>query len=303
MALITGRYQNYAIIPSPDPVVITSPVNCSAVVGGEAHFSVMARGTGSLTYQWRRDGTPLSDAELVSGANSATLSLLNVGMGDQGNYDVIVASSVGTITSAGAYLTVQAVTPLIDWPSPLAINYGVALSAEQLNAVADVPGNFSYSPIAGTVLSAGSQTLNVTFTPLDNVNYSTVTSNQTLLVNKTALTATADDQTRTEGSPNPPLTISYVGFVNGDTEAVIITPIPTTVATESSVPGTYTISLGGGNADNYHLTLVNGTLTVTTQFASWMNRYFSNEELNEVSISRPSATAVQLRAYQDSVSI
>ena len=34
-----------------------------------------------------------------------------------------------------------------------------------------VPGTFVYSPIAGTVLNAGSQTLSTTFTPTDTSNY------------------------------------------------------------------------------------------------------------------------------------
>jgi len=58
-------------------------------------------------------------------------------------------------------------TPLITWPAPPAINYGTALSSVQLDATANVPGTFAYSPSAGTVLDVGSQTLSVTFTPTD----------------------------------------------------------------------------------------------------------------------------------------
>jgi hypothetical protein len=40
-----------------------------------------------------------------------------------------------------------------------------------------VPGNFTYNPQAGTVLSAGqNQQLTATLTPTDNVNYTTVSA-------------------------------------------------------------------------------------------------------------------------------
>src|SRR4029077_6769476 len=46
----------------------------------------------------------------------------------------------------------------------------------QLNATANTPGAFVYTPLAGTVLNAGAaQTLSVTFTPTDAANYTTAT--------------------------------------------------------------------------------------------------------------------------------
>ena len=75
-------------------------------------------------------------------------------------------------------------TPSITWSNPSAITYGTALSSTQLNATASVPGTFAYNPASGTVLSAGSQTLQVTFTPIDSANYTTATSSVSLTVNK-----------------------------------------------------------------------------------------------------------------------
>ena len=48
-------------------------------------------------------------------------------------------------------------TPTITWASPAGITYGTALSAAQLDATASVPGTFTYSPAAGTVLKAGTR--------------------------------------------------------------------------------------------------------------------------------------------------
>jgi hypothetical protein len=58
------------------------------------------------------------------------------------------------------------------------------LSSAQLNASSTVAGTFSYSPASGIVLSAGPQTLTVTFTPTDTTDYSTATATATLIVKK-----------------------------------------------------------------------------------------------------------------------
>ncbi len=70
-------------------------------------------------------------------------------------------------------------TPVITWANPADIVYGTALSATQLNATTTVPGTFVYTPIGGTVLSAGAaQTLSVTFTPTDAANYTPATASR-----------------------------------------------------------------------------------------------------------------------------
>src|SRR5437016_10823089 len=61
----------------------------------------------------------------------------------------------------------------------------------------------------------------------------------TLTVNATTLTITADDNAKPYGAANPTLTVSYAGFVNGDTAASLTTaPTVTTTATASSHAGT-----------------------------------------------------------------
>jgi hypothetical protein len=86
------------------------------------------------------------------------------------------------------------VAPAITWSAPGAIAFGSALSGEQLDATAGVPGSFVYSPPAGTVLPVGAgQTLSVTFTPTDTTDYATATASTTITVNSTALSASPVD--------------------------------------------------------------------------------------------------------------
>jgi hypothetical protein len=89
-----------------------------------------------------------------------------------------------TTTSATVQLTVKQATPAISWPVPSSINYGTALSGTQLDATSLVAGSFVYNPAAGTMLTAGTHTLSVTFTPADSADYTTATATVGLTVNQ-----------------------------------------------------------------------------------------------------------------------
>jgi hypothetical protein len=71
---------------------------------------------------------------------------------------------------------------VITWPAPASLADGTALSSVQLDATADVPGTFTYSPAVGTVLAVGTQTLSATFTPIDTANFAGATAIQQLAV-------------------------------------------------------------------------------------------------------------------------
>jgi hypothetical protein len=107
------------------------------------------------------------------------------------NDGVNFAATTGTAT-----ITVTKATPTIAWNTPGAITYGTALSATQLNATATsttgaLPGIYTYTPAAGTILKAGAnQTLSVLFTPNDGADYNTATQTTTITVNKAAPTVT-----------------------------------------------------------------------------------------------------------------
>ncbi len=100
--------------------------------------------------------------------------------------DTNYAFATSTVT-----LSVTAAAPVITWNPPASTAYGRALSGRELNATANTPGTFAYSPPAGTVFGVGTQTLSVTFTPTDGTDYTTVTSSVTLTVTPVATTTTS----------------------------------------------------------------------------------------------------------------
>src|SRR4029077_5681019 len=99
--------------------------------------------------------------------------------------------------------TVNKATPTVAWATPADITYGTALSVTQLNATASVPGSFTYTPAAGTLLPAGNgQTLSVGFTPTDATNYNSVPSTTvTINVLKRSVTPTITASNKRYGGP------------------------------------------------------------------------------------------------------
>lgn len=89
------------------------------------------------------------------------------------------------------------------------------------------------------------------------------TITHTLVVNKASLTVKADDKTKLTGHANPPLTITYTGFMYGEDASVFTNP-PTisTTADAASLPGDYPVTVTGATALNYNIRHENGTLTV-----------------------------------------
>ena len=82
------------------PVILVNQQSQNATLGSGVSFAVAAAGTAPLTYQWRKNGTP------IPGATGTTLSLSNVGFADNGNYDVVVSNFVGVVVSAPAQFLV-----------------------------------------------------------------------------------------------------------------------------------------------------------------------------------------------------
>jgi len=169
-----------------------------------------------------------------------------------------------------AILAATRSTPAIQWTKPAAITYGTALSAAQLNATAMVngeivPGTFSYSPGAGTILNSGAnQTLSVTFTPGDPSRFDGAAATTAVDVNRAPLTITAADKVRRLGEANPELTVVYSAFAANESPAVFSSPLTvTTPATAASRVGTYPITPAGASAANYDIAFVAGTLNVT----------------------------------------
>ncbi len=94
-------------------------------------------------------------------------------------------------------------------------------------------------------------------------NYEITETEGSLSIYKASLTARADDQSKIYGGENPELSVSYTGFMNGDSDADLDTPpASSTVADVTSSVGVYDIAISEGIDDNYEITETGGSLTV-----------------------------------------
>ena len=260
------------------PAITSQPTDLALKNGDTATFNVTATGTSPIFYQWQFNGVSLTDGSQIAdshgnilslpsgsqitGSQSNVLTLTGVTMVNIGTYEVVVTNVYGT-TDASATLAVQT-TPVVAWANPAPITYGAPLTSNQLNAAASVPGSFAYSPTNGTVLYTGTNTLSVIFTPADTVDYSSVTDSVSAVVSPAPLTVTASNVSQPYGQIDPVFTGAITGVTNGDN----ITAIYNCSATADDPPGTYPIVPSLVDPDdlqtNYTVTLLNGTLTITT---------------------------------------
>lgn len=156
--------------------------------------------------------------------------------------------------------------------------------------------NLSYNGKAQNLITAGSSETGTLEYSLDKTNYSTTIPTGTdaksytvyyrvkgdanhkdassgsvnVTIAKAALTISAGYYEIYEGGAIPEFTISYEGFKNNETEAVLTTkPTVSCKATTNSKSGEYAISVSGAKADNYNITHQNGKLVIMAmKFAS-----------------------------------
>jgi len=87
---------------------------------------------------------------------------------------------------------------------------------------------------------------------------------KTLTVTPAPLTIIPDSAVKVAGMANPPFTLHYAGFINGDTpQGFTIQPLVTTTANTSSPKGAYPVTVSGGASRNYIFEFESSKLIVT----------------------------------------
>jgi Bacterial Ig-like domain (group 3)/FG-GAP-like repeat len=174
---------------------------------------------------WLTTASTSNQVLLNTGGPTATATASGISIAASGP-QLVLASYLGDTAngaSTSSTVSIPGSGAPITWANPAQITYGTALSATQLNATSSVQGTFVYSPAAGTVLSAGTHTLSVTFTPNNSSGYApstptvSITVNQagsatTIALSNNNTTLTATVTSLTSGSPT-----GNVGFYEGQT--------------------------------------------------------------------------------------
>ena len=150
-------------------------------------------------------------------------------------------------------------------------------------SISDLPHgytlNTTYNPAEGTDANAagyegtfGNVTITRTKDSEDVTNQFTITTTPgKLIINKKAVTVTAENKSKVYGEEIPDLTYLENGFVKEDSLATLkIVPTLTTTAVQNSPVGEYPITFSNTTAEtaNYTISYTNATLQITTSPAS-----------------------------------
>ncbi|WP_162996346.1 MBG domain-containing protein [Mucilaginibacter celer] len=193
----------------------------------------------------------------ITGTGTANITASQAGNGTYGaatpvTQQIIVNKAVLTARALDAAKTYGSVNP------DLLPGIGGFVNGESTNVLISYPTLSTTATISSPV---GAYPINITGGETRNYTFNYI--NGTLTVNKATLRVTADDKSREENTPNPALTVSYNGFVNGDLATNLTTaPTATTTATVSSPVGYYPIVPAGGVSGNYNFIYTNGRLEV-----------------------------------------
>ena len=241
---------------STAPTISAQPASKSVTTGQAATFTVVATGTGTLSYQWKKGGAAISGATSASYTTPATTSADN---GAQ--FSVSVSNTVGSVTSNVATLTVTTSTILLN-SSASSLSFGSVEigSSKTLSATLTNGGNssvtisnvsiagagFTTSGVStGLILAAGkTATLSVKFAPSSAAN---VTGSVTVASN----------------ASNGPITISLAGI---GAAAVSHSATINWTASSSTVTGynVYRGTTSGGPYSKVNSALVTGTTYTDT---------------------------------------
>ncbi|HEY0945718.1 MAG TPA: immunoglobulin domain-containing protein [Opitutaceae bacterium] len=165
---------------SLSPAIVTAPQSQTVIEGDAVRFEVLATGAPTLLYKWNKGGIA------IDGATQSTLNLTNVQVTDSGDYTVTVNNVHGTITSAAATLTVEALTaPVITTqPSGQTILEGQNATFAVI-ATGTAPFTYQWKKggvdlsDGGRIVGATTDTLTITGAHLEDAgDYSVVVSNR-----------------------------------------------------------------------------------------------------------------------------
>lgn len=190
-----------------------------------------------------------------------------------GNYDITVSGAAAdnyNIIYVKGTLTIDPLAAqTITFTALPARKYGEADVKPVATASSKLPVVFTSSNPSvaiirnDSVIIVAAGTTVITASQAGNPTYGPASASQTFTVQKARLYIQADDVTKNEGQPNPPLTITYKGFVKGEDSTVLTAPpVATTNATTTSVAGAYIITVSGSAAANYTIAQLNGALSI-----------------------------------------
>ena len=229
---------------------IQFPGNTTKNYGTTATFSLATNGTDSLTYQWYKNGVPLSNSGNVSGVTTTTLTLTGVTCpgGDAGSYQVVIsnASISGVVTGA---MTLTVNDPII-----------TLQPVSQTNLVG--------TTVTFTVNASGSSTVSYQWERGGGVLTDGPTGFGSTIAGATTATLTISNVTVADAANgNYTVVVSDSGSCAVTSAARTLTVLaPPVLSSVTASAGSYTLSISGPAGQTYKVKM---STDVTLPLASW----------------------------------
>ena len=215
----------------------------------------------TLTYEGFKNG---EGTEVLTAKPTATTTAtkesapgdyaVNVSGAVAGNYEISYVPGTLTVTEADPVtVTAKSYTRFYGEANP---SFGYDSEGATLVGIPEVTCAADATSPVGTyeiVVNKGSVS-----------NYNVTYEKGTLTIKKAPLTIKAGTYARKQGEDNPVFPLEYEGFKNGETADVLTKkPEATCEATKDSPTGDYVVTVSGGEAENYDISYVPGTLKVS----------------------------------------
>ncbi|MGZ4963735.1 MAG: NHL domain-containing protein, partial [Limisphaerales bacterium] len=226
---------------SGPPVILSQPVNQTALVGDSLTMSVSTTGDLPQIYQWSLNGATLAQ-------NGSAISITNAQLSDAGTYRVVVSNSVGSAPSQPAVLQVGTAPVITTQPATQTVIYPTNATFVA-GASGSVPLRYQWLFNGTAIASATNATV-----VLSNVVLTTAGSYKIVVTNLFGST-TSDVATLTIDQAPPAFTIppSSTTMVYGSARVLTASAI-------STIPFTYQWMFNGtpiGGATSSALTVSN----------------------------------------------
>jgi hypothetical protein len=246
------------------PTISSQPASAKIIAGQTATFNVAATGTAPLTYQWEKNGTPISGA-----TSSSYTTPTETATDNNAGFNVAVSNSAGSATSNAAVLTVNtsAVAPTIaTQPASQTVIAGKTGSFT-VGATGTAPLTYQWSKNGSAISGATSSTYTTPAetTTDNNAQFTVAVNNSAGNATSNAATLTVSASSLLLNTSSSSLSFGNVNVSSNTTQSVTLTNAGNSSITISNV----TVSGAGFNATGVSgVILAPGqTATLTATFA------------------------------------
>jgi pectin methylesterase-like acyl-CoA thioesterase len=253
----------YGWFPQVLPNILANPTSQNVPGSGTISLSIAATGLPGLSYQWFKDGIP------VSGQTNATLTIPGANVNNSGSYSVVVSNILGVLTSSAANVLVSNSAPTLAPIPSTTNNVGVTVSITPSASDPDSPPQtLSFTLVSGPFTTFDTNSGAYTWRP-DVSAAGTVNPIQIAVTDN--------------GSPNLSATQSFVVAVNQLTQPTVSAP--------AYAAGQFTLSVDGQTGPDYEV-------FASTNLTDWVSLVTNTSPTMPFLFTDPNAASYPQRFYR-----